>query len=55
MANDFRWTINNMLRGDTEPGHFPEDCEESADPTESPDYVTHENRFDPPVSDEVTF
>ncbi len=23
----FRWTVNNMLKGDTEPGHFPEDVE----------------------------
>jgi hypothetical protein len=23
--SDYGWTVNNMLKGDTEPGHFPED------------------------------
>lgn len=25
MPAEYGWTVNNMLKGDTEPGHFPED------------------------------
>lgn len=32
MSDEYRWTINNMLKGDTEPGHFEED--ERQDPQE---------------------